>query len=295
MPDTPSQTSTATAPLLMRDRLALWLVRALLALPFGVRVRLAWFLGRWVAGPFSSMRRKTRAALALYLPDLPPARAEAIAAQVPGNFARLVIEVLSGPELAALARETPIEGAGWPALQQARETGRAAILVTAHFGNYDVMRWSLIDRGFPLGGFFKDFNNPALTQEYLRRARAPGQPLFADTAQGLKETVRHLRAGGMLGILIDLDRRNGELVDFLGQPTRTVLSMAELALRYDALLVPVFAIREGRGFRLLVDAPVPPSDPRTMTAALNAALGAQVRAHPDQWVWWHNRRKRDHP
>lgn len=284
----------------LRDRATLWLVRALLALPFRARVRLAWLLGRWVLGPLSAMRRRTRAAIAHFLPDLPDSEAERIAAEVPGNFARLVIEVLSGPDLARLAQRTPIEGPGWEALQEARSRGRAAILVTAHFGNYDVMRWSLIDRGFPLGGFYKEFPTPALTEEYLRRATAPGQPLFADTPEGLKGTLKHLKGGGMLGILIDLDRENGVLLDFLGKPTRTVLSMAELALRYDALLVPVFAIRtpegrDGSGFRLLVDAPIPHSDPQAMTLALNDALGAQVRARPEQWVWWHRRRNKNHP
>lgn len=289
MPDTPH-------PMTPRDRLSLTAVRLLLALPFGLRVRVAYALGRWLVGPFSSMRRKTRAALDHFLPDLPPAQAERIAAMVPGNFARLIIEVLSGRDLARLSKNTPIEGPGWNALQAARDAGRPAILVTAHFGNYDAMRWTLIDRGFPLGGYFKEMGNPVLTAEYLKRATAPGQPLFADTPEGLKKTLRFLKGGGMLGILIDLDRPNGTLLPFLGKPTRTVLSMAELALRYDALLVPVYGIRTAQGlFRLLVDTPVEPSDPLQMTTALNDSLGAQIRANPAQWVWWHNRRKPGHP
>ena len=290
---TPPSPHDTLAP---RDRATLIAVRLLLALPFGLRVRLAYALGRWVIGPVSSMRRRTRAAIAHFLPDLDDAQAERIAARVPGNFARLIIEVLSGPDLARLAKNTPIEGPGWAALQQARDQGRPAILVTAHFGNYDAMRWTLIDRGFTLGGYYKELGNPVLTAEYLRRATVPGQPLFADTPEGLRKTLKFLKGGGMLGILIDLDRPNGALLPFLGQPTRTVLSMAELALRYDALLVPVYGIRTPRGrFRLLVDTPVEPSDPLQMTTALNDSLGAQIRQHPDQWVWWHNRRKPGHP
>ena len=139
--------------------------------------------------------------------------------------------------------------------------------------------------------------HPAINDLYLRSATASGAPMFPDTGEGLRGVVRFLRGGGMLGILIDLDRPQGVMLDFLGQPTRTVLSLAEMALKYDAVLVPIWGIRTpGKpGFRVQVDAPVPPSDPRTMTQALNDAFAAQVRQHPEQWVWWHNRRKATHP
>ena len=45
------------------------------------------------------------------------------------------------------------------------------------------------------------------------------------------------------------------------------------------------------GFDLVIEPPVPHSDPLTMTQALNASLEAQVRAHPEQWLWIHNRWK----
>lgn len=284
-------------PLTLRDRAALVLVPAILRLPFWLRVRLSGFLGRRLIGPASGQRRKVAAAVRHFLPDLPATEVSRIAAAVPGNLARMVIEVLSGPDLRRLAPRVPIDGPGLAALTQAHEAGRPALLVTGHFGNYEAMRVALIARGFPVGGYFKDFKTPEMTRIYLDSAGAAGQPLFADTGEGRKRMIRFLRGGGMLGILIDLDRPNGVLLDFLGQPTRTVLSMAEMALKYNALLVPVWGLRTTRspGFRVLIDAPVPHSEPRAMTQALNDAFAAQVRAHPEQWVWWHNRRKRSHP
>lgn len=279
----------------MRDRALLVLVPALLALPWRLRMALTGGIGRWVMAPL--LRRKVAAAVRHFLPALPETEVARIATAVPGNLARLVVEVLSGPDLRRLAPRVPISGPGLAALEQARDAGRPAILVTAHFGNYEAMRVALVHRGFRVGGYFKDFQHPAMTRAYLRSVEAAGQPLFADTGEGRKGMIRHLKGGGMLGILIDLDRPNGVLLDFLGQPTRTVLSLAEMALKYDALLVPVWGLRtpDDPGFRVQIDAPVPPSDPRTMTQALNDAFSAQVRAHPDQWVWWHRRRKPGHP
>ncbi|MCB1409823.1 MAG: lysophospholipid acyltransferase family protein [Rhodobacter sp.] len=279
-----------------RDRVLLGLVSMLMRLPYPVRVRGAGVVGRLI-GRLSSMRRRVADAVRHFRPDLPEPEVRRIATRVPGNLARMVTEVLSAGDLAARVADLPLQGPGAEALAQARAQGRPAILVSAHFGNYDAWRLALIAQGYPVGGYFKELGSPALNDRYLRAVQASGAPMFPDTGEGLRALVRFLRGGGMLGILMDLDRPQGVMLDFLGQPTRTVLSMAEMALKYDAVLVPIWGIRTDTapGFRIWIDAPVPASDPRTMTQALNDAFAAQVRAHPEQWVWWHNRRKATHP
>ncbi|WP_417587543.1 lysophospholipid acyltransferase family protein [Pararhodobacter oceanensis] len=291
--DTGADTPTETR----RDRLGMAYLSLLSYLPFPARVRLSGWLGEHLVGRLSSVRRKVRAAVAHFMPDLPEAEAQRIAAQVPGNLARLATEILSPEDLARLAATVPPEGPGFAAIEEAKAQGRAAILVSAHFGNYDVPRLSLNARGYHIGGFYKAMSSPALNDLYVRSVSASGAPMFPDTSEGLKGLLRFMRKGGMFGILIDLDRPNGVLIDFLGRPTRTVLSIAEMALKYDALVVPVFGIRtpEAPGFRIHIDTPVAHSTPEQMTQDLNARIGAQVRAHPAQWVWWHKRRKPDHP
>ena len=98
----------------------------------------------------------------------------------------------------------------------------------------------------------------------------------------------------MVGMLIDQHFGTGAALDFLGQPAMTSLSAAEMALKYNCLLVPVYGIRlaDGLHFDLLVEEPIPHSDARTMTQALNDSLAAQVRLHPEQWFWVHRRWKR---
>ncbi|MCL4674523.1 MAG: lysophospholipid acyltransferase family protein [Pararhodobacter sp.] len=280
-----------------RDRLALVILAVLSRLPFGLRIRVAGWVGQHLVGRVSKIRGRVLGSVRHFLPDLPDPEARRIAAAVPGNLARLATEVLSPDDLARVAARVPPEGPGLAALEEARAQGRAAILVSAHFGNYDVPRLALNARGYRIGGYYKDIDSPALNARYVRAIEASGAPMFPDTSEGLKGLLRFLRGGGMFGILIDLDRPNGVLLDFLGQPTRTVLSIAEMALKYDALVVPVFGIRlpGPPGFRIVIDTPVPHGDPETMTQALNDSFAAQVRANPEQWVWWHNRRKKDHP
>lgn len=268
----------------------------LMRLPFGWRAGLAQHLAGLAAraGP---LHGRVTAAVRFFCPDLPEARVRRIARAVPGNLARMAIENLSGADFAATVRDSPIEGPGLAALEAARDAGRPAILVTAHFGNYDAARAALLARGFPLAGVYRPFGDQALNERYVAAIGAVGQPLFATTRAGMAGMIRHLRQGGMIGILIDIDSRDGVLLDVLGHPTRTLLSMAELALRFDAALVPVWGIRQAdpRRFVIRLDAEVPHSEPRAMTQAMNDAFSAVVRAYPEQWLWWHNRRRAHHP
>jgi KDO2-lipid IV(A) lauroyltransferase len=94
-------------------------------------------------------------------------------------------------------------------------------------------------------------------------------------------------------MLIDQHMRHGAPLTFLGHRALTALSAAELALKYDCLLVPVYGVRQADGlhFDLLIEPPIPHTDAATMTQAVNDSLEAQVRAHPGQWLWVHRRWK----
>ena len=88
-------------------------------------------------------------------------------------------------------------------------------------------------------------------------------------------------------LLFDQHVMHAPILDFMGEPARTALSAAELALRYDALLIPFYGIRQpdGLSFQTLLEAPVPHSDAQTMTQAINDSLAAQVAKRPEQWFW----------
>ena len=66
-----------------------------------------------------------------------------------------------------------------------------------------------------------------------------------------------------------------------------------MALKHDALLVPIYGLRlkDGFGFEMRIEAPIAHSDPETMTQALNDSLAAMIRAAPNQWFWMHRRWK----
>jgi KDO2-lipid IV(A) lauroyltransferase len=87
--------------------------------------------------------------------------------------------------------------------------------------------------------------------------------------------------------------RHGAPLRFFGHEALTALSAAELALRYEADLVPTYGIRQpdGLSFEVVVEPPIPKGTPEAMTQALNDSLEALARRHLDQWFWIHRRWK----
>jgi Kdo2-lipid IVA lauroyltransferase/acyltransferase len=280
----------------LQDRVIRGLIWGLLRLPYRWRGPLCGWIMAQVVAPVAGYRARVRENLALVLPDLPAAEVKRLTRAVPDNVGRTIIEIYSGAEFTARAAATAPEGAGLAMLEQAHAAGRPVILVTGHFGNYDASRAALLARGFRVGALYRNMKNAGFNAHYVAAISRIGTPLFPRGRAGLADMVRHLKSGGMLGLLIDQHMGHGAPLTFFGIAAQTALSAAELALKYDALLVPTYAVRlpDGLNFRIIVEAPIPPGTPEAMTQALNDSLEALVRHHPDQWFWIHRRWKAAH-
>lgn len=287
--------SDAKEPFRLRDWLQDSAIRALigglLLLPYAWRIPLCgWAVSRIVA-PLAGYRNRIRANLALVLPDMPKEQVEHLVRQVPNNMGRTLIEIYSGEEFIQRTARLPLMGDGVEALAEAHADSRPVILVTAHFGNYDASRAALIARGYRVGALYMPMTNAHFNDHYVKAISKIGTPLFPRGRPGLADMVRHLRGGGMLGLLVDQRMRHGAELQFFGHMALTALSAAELALKYDALLVPTYGIRQpdGMTFQVVVEKPIPAGTAEEMTQALNDNLESLVRRHPDQWFWVHRR------
>jgi KDO2-lipid IV(A) lauroyltransferase len=118
-----------------------------------------------------------------------------------------------------------------------------------------------------------------------------GGPVFAQGRKGTSGFVKHLKQGGQLVLLFDQHVFDAPALDFLGKPALTAISAAQLALRYDAVLIPFYGIRQADGlsFDTVLEPPIPASDAMTMTQALNDSLSARIKNDPTQWFWVHRR------
>ena len=281
----------------LTDRAIRILLAGLLALPYRVRVPLCGWIMAQVIAPLAGWRGRIRKNLALALPDLSAPEVERLTRAVPDNVGRTVIEIYSGSDFIARADALPLEGPGVAALEAALAEHRPVILATGHFGNYDAVRAALIARGYPLGALYRPMKNRWFNAHYTAAISRIGQPVFAQGRHGFGQMLRHLKSGGMLGILPDQRMGSGVALQFFGQEALTALSTAEMALKYNAALIPTYAIRQPDGltFRIVVDAPIPRGTPESMTQALNDNLEALIRRYPGQWLWIHRRWKASKP
>lgn len=276
------------------DRAVRGLLWIALRLPYRWRVPLMGRILRLVGG-VAGYRRRADEQLGWIFPTLTRQERQAIATAVLDNFGRVVIENYSTADQLAWAARWEPHGPGLAACAAARDAGRPILFVSGHFGNYQAIRAAMNVRGYAIGGLYRLMNNPFSNAHYIASVEGVGGPAFARDRRGLAGFVKTLREGGQGAILIDQFMAGGAVLDFLGQPAPTALSAAEMALKYEALLVPVYAQRleNGLDFDIHIEKPIAHSDAQTMTQALNDSLAARVRACPAQWLWVHRRWKPD--
>ena len=264
-----------------------------LLLPYALRVRLVGWIVAHVVAPFAGWRRRIRENLDHVMPELSRSDRQRLIIEVANNVGRTLIEIYSGKDFVARARESTVGGPGAGALEQARKAGRPVVLATAHLGNYDAVRGKLSREGYPMAALYRPMKNAAFHKHYLKAISTIAEPVFPTDGRGVMSLVRHLKSGGIIGIVADVASTRAPLLSFFGKPAHTPLSAAEWALKYDALLIPIFGIRQpdGLSFRIHVCDPVPHSTPAEMMQAYNDQVERIVRAHPEQWFWIHKRWK----
>ena len=277
------------------DRTEAAALRALLALmrplPLDARLRALGALTLAATRLAPPLRRRVDDNLRLVFPDRPEAERRRIRDQAARNAGAVLGTVFYAPEFGRTLDAVEVSGPGLAVLREAHEAGRGGLVVSGHFGRWEVARFVLKHRGMEAAGIYRVNNNPHYDPLFREGISESGRPMVPKGRTGLRDLVRHLRGGGIVGMLVDQLDRTGPLLPFLGRPARTPLTAAELALKFAVPMVPAFCpVVDGRS-TVHYEAPIPPTDPETMMRRFNDRLGAWIRRHPEQWYWFHRRWK----
>jgi len=178
--------------------------------------------------------------------------------------------------------------------------GRPSILVTGHFGNWEMVGYAMAAMGFPPTSVARPLDNPYLNEYILRLRERTGQKILFK--QGMtEEALGDLRRGRPLGFIADQDAgRRGFFVDFFGRKASAYKSIAYLALEENAPIFVGGAVRERGRFRYRIvqtDAIFPSEYPKgldgavAITARYTAGIERLVRTAPEQYLWVHRRWK----
>ena len=274
-----------------------YLLGILSILPYRTKISLGGLIYQKIISPLSGNRKRIIDNLKLIFPDLEKRKREELCSQVPNNIGRTLFELLSPNAFSNIAKSAKVSGPGFKILKNAQEQKKPVILVSGHFGNYDVVRVVLKTNQISVGALYKPMNNPYFNTFYERCIKQIAEPLFPRGRAGMGNMMRYLEDGNVVALLIDQYMSHGEPLKFLGHTAYTATSAAKLALKHDALLITFYVVRndDGINFDLVFESPVKPSTPNEMTQVLNDRLEKQIRKNMGQWLWTHKRWKSPSP
>ncbi len=184
-------------------------------------------------------------------------------------------------------------------MDRAVETGSGVLFFTGHFGSWEVFNLLPPAFGFGMNILVRRLDNP-LVESFVDNFRTQFGSVTLDKTKSARTMFRVLENGEILGILADLNvqEREGAFVDFFGVPASTTTSIAKLALKTGAVVLPAFAVwEEAKGKYVVYLEPAVEyrandnSDENIadLTQKITAVVERYVRKYPEQWLWIHKR------
>jgi Kdo2-lipid IVA lauroyltransferase/acyltransferase len=183
--------------------------------------------------------------------------------------------------------------------EAAHAKGKGVIFLTCHLGAFDLQVTNMAMRGLNpniIGTPLKDKRLNDLLWEYRNAHGA----IAIERGKETFRMIKILKSGGSVALLIDQDTKvKTVFVDFFGMPAATPVGATVLAMKTGASVVPTYIYLGADGMQHMHILPEIPmrltgdedADLVYNTQALTAFIEAQIRKHPDQWVWMHERWK----
>jgi lauroyl/myristoyl acyltransferase/tetraacyldisaccharide-1-P 4'-kinase len=184
-------------------------------------------------------------------------------------------------------------------LDEAIARGRGAVLITAHWGSWEVAGLAVMAMVPSLQSVARPLDNELLERD-LQQLRAKTGAAVVDRRNAARVLLRALSQNAVVALLPDqaVQPREGVLVPFLGRPAWTTPAPAKMALRSNATMVFGFCKPERATYRLevvesidLESLPDDERDPIALTTRMNEIISRRIREQPELWLWMHDRWK----
>ena len=247
-------------------------------------------------------RRVALANLEQCFPARSPRQRRRIVRRMFAHFGRLLFEMLKFSTLSHREMLRRVEFEGEDRARLAYAQGRGVLFFTGHFGFWELHAMVHGLQLQPIGVLARALDNPNLNALLEQvRTRTGNSVIYRQGA--VRRVLKTLAAGQGVAMLIDQHMHSSDAiwVDFFERPAATTSTLAALALRTGAPVVPVFALPiDGGRYRMIyehaVEAPATagPDAIREFTQRCTDVLEMYVRRHPELWLWMH-RRWRDAP
>ena len=186
----------------------------------------------------------------------------------------------------------------WNELKR-RYPGRGIVVLSAHFGNFELLATAHALHGHQISLVHH-------TQRFVAgdalmtwvRERAGVDVVRKRSAA--RAVLKVLGDGELVGVPFDQNAKRGEavFVPFFGEPAATSRTLARLVRKSQAIVVPVFIVREpdNRHHRIVIQDLIPLQESADAEADLEEntrrflrPIEEMVRRYPEQFLWQHRR------
>ncbi len=269
-------------------------------LPLRVAQRLGRRVGEFIYTTIKIRREVTYQNLRAAFPDKPMEEIDAIALEAYCNVAITFLEMFWFPRMKHGVLLHIVKPRNPQVFEEIRSRGRGYILMSGHFGNWELM-------AFSISVLFKSpfliivhTQRNRLVDSLVNRYRGLGGSRVVPMELSVRDVLQTLRSGAGVAMLADQSApREREYVEFFGRPAATYEGPAVFALRSGAPIVMAFLVRQKNNTYELVFEELPTADLheasdeniRELTRRHVRLLERYVREYPGQWLWLHKRWK----
>ena len=181
-------------------------------------------------------------------------------------------------------------------LSQIKKLKKPVIFVSGHFANFELMSMEITKKDIKLATIYRPLNNIFLNpfMEYLRKKYICKNQIKKGI-NGVRESINYLKKGCSIALMVDQRVSEGKKINFFGKPSLTTTLPAQLALKFNLKILPVFIERDNDDkfiieFQKPIDGEVY-KDKLHLSEKLNKILEEMIVKNPYQWIWTHNRWK----
>ena len=173
---------------------------------------------------------------------------------------------------------------------------KPVIFVSGHFSNFELMSMEITKRKVKLATIYRPLNNFFLNplMEYIRKKYVCKNQIKKGIG-GVKESIQYIKAGYSIALMIDQRVSEGERLNFFNQPALTTTLPAQLALKFELPIIPVFIERRENGtYKIEFYDEITSKKFKNkieLTQKLNLILEEMIKKNPNEWIWTHNRWK----
>ncbi len=214
------------------------------------------------------------------------------------SVSKTILEILKLPRIDREVLRGMVSIEGREHLDRALEKGKGLIVVTYHFGNWELMGTATVLSGYPLDVIYQRQTNP-LSDAYINRTRELMGMRTIERGEAVNRAIRALRDNRIVAFLSDQDaREDGVFAPLFGRSASTPRGPALLSLRLDIPIVTTVSLRNADGTHRIVISPLEiersgnmEEDVYAIVSEFNSRLEQHVRERPSQWLWFHRRWK----